>query len=80
MGGRANSMGAALHPPLIKQGALAAPVNKVGWICSTTDKNSQIFHKNPSAIVLAQHKDYKRIGEAQKAIRWALPIVPEIAY
>jgi hypothetical protein len=31
-------------------------------------------------IVLAQHKGHKKIGEAQKAIRPALPLVSEIAY
>jgi hypothetical protein len=65
---------------------LAAPIGEAVRIRSTNVKFSQIFFpiggvpvRIVAPIVLAQHKENERIGEARLAIRSALTIVTEIA-
>jgi hypothetical protein len=68
---------------------LAAPMGKTGRICSANNKFFLFFYIRCASpiggvqvtepIVLAQHKENKRIGEARTPIRSASPIVIEIA-
>jgi hypothetical protein len=69
---------------------LAALKGEAGRICSANKKFSRIFYVRCASpiggariagpIVLALHKENKRIGEARTTIRSASPIVIEIAY
>ncbi len=68
---------------------LAAPIGEARRIRSANMKFSQIFYvlcASPisgvqivAPIVLAQHKENERIGEARLTVRSASPIVIEIA-
>ncbi len=87
----ANFIGAALHSALIgeagtrsphlqaKQGKFVAPIRSFrGFFyvrCASPISGVRIA----APIVLAQHKDNERIGEAWKTIRSSSPIVIEIA-
>jgi hypothetical protein len=73
-----------------KRGAYAAPIGEARRIRSASYKFSQIFFiccalptggvRIAAPIVLAQHKEHERIGEALTSIRWASPIVIELAF
>ncbi len=64
---------------------LAVPIGEAWRIHSANTKFSRIFLcyiggvQIAAPIVLAQHKDKGRIGEARKTIRSASPVVIEIA-
>jgi hypothetical protein len=68
---------------------LTTPIGKAGQIRSANKKFLRIFYVRCASpigeaqiaepIVLALHKENKRIGKAQTTIRSTLPIVIEIA-
>ncbi len=73
-----------------ERGAFAAPIGEVRRIRSAIKKIFADFSYSPRSpisgvriavpIVLAQHKEHKKIGEARTPVRRASPIVIELAY
>jgi hypothetical protein len=73
-----------------KRGAFAAPIGEAQRIRSAKNKIFADFNirrastisgvRIAAPIVLAQHKEHERIGEARTPVRHASPIVIELAY
>jgi hypothetical protein len=64
----------------VKRGEFVAPLKRFSWIFNIRHASPITGVRIAAPIVLPQHKENEKIGEARTLVRRASPIVIELTY